>query len=309
MAAIEILFGGYQGPDSVHTRAGFLFGDKLTKALGSNVSFHFQANIVESGDKAADLLKLVEKGTLTGCYFSSSYLASRVPELGIFDQHFAIPNRKSAYRLLDGGLGARLSELVESRTGFTVLDYWDNGFRHISNRRHAIRSPSDCAGLTIRTLANENHQRVFRALGFKPKTIDVRDLPDAVENGLVDAQENPLTNIYNFGLHRWHRHITLTRHLMGVALALFNKEQVRSWPDDFRHNVQSALREATNAQRRFADDDDEICAEKLAEEGVDIQMLTVDQRNSFARKCERVVAETRAQFSEELLTLVETSLS
>ena len=59
--------------------------------------------------------------------------------------------------------------------------------------------------------------------------IDVRDLPDAVASGKVDAQENPLTNIYNFGLHKTHRTITLTGHLLGVALVLFNREAVEGW--------------------------------------------------------------------------------
>jgi TRAP-type C4-dicarboxylate transport system substrate-binding protein len=66
---------------------------------------------------------------------------------------------------------------------------------------------------------------VFRSLGLEPVTLDVRDLPQAVANLHVDAQENPLTNIYHFGLHMTHRHITLTQHLLGVALVLFKPAQ------------------------------------------------------------------------------------
>ena len=241
MKPIELRFGGYQGPASVHTRAGNIFGEALASELGDRVSVVVDSNIVERGHKAADLLSMTESGELDGCYFSSSYVASRVPELGIFDQHFVVPDRAKAYAILDGPLGERLASLVEEKTGYTVLDFWDNGFRHISNGKRPIRKPEDCQGLKLRTLANEDHQRVFRALGFEPKVIDVRDLKAAVHEGTVDAQENPLTNTYNFGLHTTHRYVTLTRHLLGVAMVLFNKEKVQSWPADFRAGVERAL--------------------------------------------------------------------
>ncbi len=309
MSPIKIRFGGYQGPASVHTRGGEVFGLALRKELGDAVEFEFDSNIVERGHKASDLLKLVESGELTGCYFSSSYLASRVPELGIFDQHFKVPDRKSAYQLLDGPLGTHLKQLVSEKTGYTVLDFWDNGFRHITTGVRPLRTPQDCTGLKLRNLDSDIHRRVFAAIGFEPMTIDVRDLPEAVKAGTVDAQENPLTNTYNFGLHTTHRYVTLTRHLMGVALALFNQEQVASWPEDVRSKVQTALRTATEAQRRFAEEDDQICAEKLTSEGVTILELSDSERSSFAQAAAPAVAKTRAQFDADLVSLFDDSLA
>lgn len=309
MTPIELRFGGYQGPASVHTRAGHVFGQKLADELGGAIDFVFDSNIVERGRKASDLLSMVEEGSLDGCYFSSSYLAGRVPELGIFDQHFVVPDRQRAYAILDGPLGSHLASLVEKKTGYTVLAYWDNGFRHISNGVHPIRSPDDCKGLKIRTLANADHQRVFRALGFEPKVIDVRDLPKAVAEGTVDAQENPLTNIYNFRLHTTHRYITLTRHLIGVAVALFNRQKVAGWPDDVRAGVKRAIRSATVAQRGFADEDDRICTEKLMADGVEIHALDAAERAAFVEATKNEVAKTRSGFSPDLVTLFDSNLA
>jgi C4-dicarboxylate-binding protein DctP len=307
--AITINFGGYQGPASVHTRAGHRFAKALNDVLGNSVEFSFDSNIVERGQKASDLLSLVESGALDGCYFSSSYLASRVPELGIFDQHFIVPDRRRAYAVLDGALGKELARLVAENTGYAALDFWDNGFRHISNGKHPLVSPRDCAGLKIRTLANDNHQRVFRALGFEPMTIDVRDLPEAVATGRVDAQENPLTNIYNFKLHKSHRYITLTRHLMGVAMVLFNKQAIASWSADFRDGVRQALRLATAAQRQLADEDDAICSDKLIAEGVEIFELDGAQRQAFVEATRAEVAQTRGSFDARLITLFDEDLA
>ena len=306
---IKIRFGGYQGDNSVHTRGAKVFCEALTRLVGDQVEVIFHQNIVQDGHKASALLSMTESGDLEGCYFSSSYLADRVPELALFDQHFAVPDRRRAYAVLDGSLGARLAAEVEANTNYAVLGYWDNGLRHISARDQAIRSLADCKGLKLRTLASEDHQRVFRALGFEPMAIDVRDLPRAVADGTVDAQENPLTNIYNFRLHDTHRTVTLTGHLLGVALVLFNKQALESWPPTVREAVRAAVTEATAAQRRFAEEDDDICAAALTADGVTLVHLTEAERGGLAAAAAPEVQKTRARFGAELIALFENDLA
>jgi C4-dicarboxylate-binding protein DctP len=305
---IELKFGGYQGDKSVHTRGGRVLAEAVAEETDGAVSLTFDENIVERGHKAAELLSMTERGELDGCYFSSSYLAKRVPELGLFDQHFVVPDRRSAYALLDGALGDRLRSEVAASTGYQVLGYWDNGLRHISSAA-PIRSVGDCRGLKIRTLANEDHQRVFRALGFDPQAIDVRDLPEAVKTGRVDAQENPLTNILNFNLHETHRHILMTRHLLGVALVLFNAARLADLNPDHRAGLQRAVDRAAAAQRRFAEEDDAICSAELRAQGVEITELDDVTRAAFAEATHADVEITRSQFAPELRELFDKELS
>ena len=306
---ITINIGGYQGDQSVHTRAVNVLCQAVERDAGDAVKINFVQNIVSQGFKAADLLSKTESGELDGCYFSSSYLTQRIPELGLFDQHFVVPDRRHAYAVLDGALGKRLALELESRTGFTALGYWDNGLRHISSAQGPIRRPSDCQGLKIRTLSNEDHQRVFRALGFQPMSIDVRDLPQAVTSHKIDAQENPLTNIYNFGLHKTHKHITLTRHLLGVAIVLFNKEKVDSWPEDIQQVVKNAVIEATAAQRKFAEDDDTVCRKAIEADGCEIITLSDDERAEFVSVTKHEVAHTIANFDASWIELFNADLA
>ncbi len=305
---IELKFGGYQGDKSVHTRGGRVLAEAVAEETGGAATLTFDENIVARGHKAADLLSMTESGELDGCYFSSSYLAKRVPELGLFDQHFVVPDRRRAYALLDGALGDRLRREVAAVTGYEVLGYWDNGLRHISSAQ-PITSVADCAGLKIRTLANDDHQRVFRALGFAPQAIDVRDLPDAVKTGKVDAQENPLTNILNFGLHETHRHILMTRHLLGVALVLFNAERLKSLAPEHRAGLQRAVDRAAEAQRQFAEDDDAICSDELRAQGVEITELDDTTRAAFADATRAEGDITRSQFAPDLRALFDRELS
>ena len=154
MTAISIKFGGYQPARSVLTRGARRIGEELKRRLGTDVMFELQENVTAAGRKAVDLLTMTESGELDLCYFSSSYLAARVPALTLFDLPFQFEGRAQSYSLIDGEAGARLAENVAAATGYRVLGFWDNGIRHISNARRAIVTPADCRGLTIRTLDN-----------------------------------------------------------------------------------------------------------------------------------------------------------
>jgi TRAP-type C4-dicarboxylate transport system substrate-binding protein len=211
---------------------------------------------------------MVEEGTIEVCYFASSYLAGRVASLGCFDKPFSVVDRARIYAELDGDLGARVAGDVAGHTGYRVLGFWDNGFRHISNRLRPIRNPGDCRGMRIRTLDNAMYQRVLSAVGFTPMVIDVKDLVRAVETHEVDAQENPLTNTMNFGLHRTHKHVSLTSHFHGVALLLANRAWFEALAPAMQLTLLAASANATAAQRQFAIAEDALCLEQLRRDGV-----------------------------------------
>jgi len=278
VGAVAIRLGGYQPPASVHNRAARLLGDALAGRLGDAVRFELDANIVASGHNAADLLDWVGSGRIEMCYFSASYLAQAAPELEALDRPFAIERREQAYALLDGALGERASAQLARARGYKVLGYFDNGFRHFTNRLRPLRRPQDCKGLRIRTLSSEAHAQVFRRLGFEPVALDVKDLVPALEAGSVDAQDNPLTNIVNFGVHHYHRYLTLSAHFWGAAALLCHGGSYARWPGQVRSAVTAAAGEAVAAQRRMAAAEDEEALAKLEAAGCEIVRLSPEER-------------------------------
>lgn len=277
---INLRIGGYQGPNSVHSRA---MNDLIAHLHGREQAgqIDFRMNVTEDGQAAADLPRMVGAGDLDLCYFSSSYLTSQIPAMNSFEMPFGSGDRDQFYALLDGSAGQHARDEAAALSPYVVLGLWDNGVRHISNRGAAIRSPSDCEGLRIRTLDNAFHQSVFRALGFTPQTIDVRDLANAVATGEVDAQENPLTNIVNFDLHKYHRYVTLTAHFFGVALLLCNRTTYANWSGEQKRVMEDAASHATSCQRRHATEEDDRCLEVLKDDGVQITELTLKERTAF----------------------------
>lgn len=267
---ITLHFAGYQPARSVHTRALHALRDCVARHANGALAITVTDSIVTAGRKAADLLAMVESGELDGCYFASSYLAARVPELGTFDQPFQAGSREEVFAGLDGDAGATLAERVAAATEYRVLGWWDNGIRHISNAIRPIRTPADCVGLRLRTLDNAQHQAAFRRLGFRPMFIDVADLPRAVAERVMDAQENPLTNLVNFNLQAHHKHVSLTGHLLGIAVLLVNRARYDALPDELRSALAVAARESEAVQRALAIAEDTECLRLLAEAGVTV---------------------------------------
>jgi len=270
MAGTTLRLGGYQAETSILTRSL----RHLAAALADPPGAHWQSEVIrdvtERGSRAADLLSMVEEGAVEICYFASSYLAGRVAPLGVFDKPFGVVDRARIYAELDGDLGARLAGDVAGHTGYRVLGYWDNGFRHVSNRLRPIRHPDDCRGMRIRTLDNAVYRQALAAMGFSPVTIDVKGLVRAVETHEVDAQENPLTNTVNFGLHRTHKHLSLTSHFYGVALLLANRAWFEGLTPAMQATLAAATADATTAQRQWAIAEDALCLARLRRDGVAI---------------------------------------
>ena len=101
------------------------------------------SNLIQAGYKAEDILTLVEDGTFTMGYQSSSYLTDRVPELGFVDLPFLFSSDVQARAAMDGALGQYLTRKTEERCNYRILGWFENGFRHISNKLKPIHLPAD----------------------------------------------------------------------------------------------------------------------------------------------------------------------
>lgn len=300
MDRIAIRFGGYQRPASIHTQAAKVFGDSLKRRLGPRIAFELEGNVLDIGHKSGDLLPMVEQGTFTMCYISTIRFSKALPEFQLFEIPFLAHDRGKIFGALDGPLGQFLKTRIHDNTPYRVLGFWDNGFRHISNSLHPIRTPTDCRGVRIRTQMSEFIGAVFRRIGFEPVALDIKLLLDSIEAGEVDAQENPLTSIYTYGIQEFHRYITLTGHLFGVVMLLCNAAAYESWPQEVRDAVRAAADEATREQRRLAAAQDAEVMKALDPEKNEVIELSDAERAAFVEAVAPLVAEYRRKLDPKL---------
>lgn len=295
--AIRLRIGGYQGENSVLTAGLRTFAEELRKAAGDIVDIEVVNDVTAHGMTAQSLFDGIESGDFDMGYMNSSYLTARVPELAVIDIPFSQSDRYAAYEALDGEAGRMLTAAIEGGTGYRVLGFWDNGFRHLTNGRRPVRTPQDCEGLIVRTLANQIYQETMSAMGLEPVVTDVRELRKAVATGRVDAQENPLTNAVVFELYRHHPYVSLTGHFFGVALLLTNAGWLRSLPPEAAQAVRQAAIAATIEQRRLAARQDTEALGVLHEHGVSVDEV---DRESFETACRGIVERELAKLDPAL---------
>lgn len=300
MQTISIRFGGYQAPASIHNRAAAFFGERLRARLGERLHFELTGNVLDLGRPSGELPCMVQRGELDFCYIATLRFARWVPDLQILELPFVVRSRTTAQRALAGELGERFAHTMERVSPFKLLGLWDNGFRHFTNRVRPIRTPADCNGLRIRTQMSELIGASLRAMGFVPIPVDIKEFTEQIAGDRFDAQENPLTNTYNFGVHRHHRYITLSGHFFGAAAMVCSQSRYASWPADVRAAVDEAAREALDYQHRLAGaEDDEILA-KIDPARNEIVRLNPTEHAQFMDAVRPVLDKYRPQFDPAL---------
>jgi TRAP-type transport system periplasmic protein len=302
-APIQIRMGGYGPASTGFSRALKLIGDRLEAEFGDRVEIKYVWNIMDLGYRAEDILWLVEHGLLTLGYQSSSYLTDRVPELGVVDLPFLFASTQAARAAMDGALGDLLARKIEERTNFRILGWFENGFRHISNRVRPLRAPADLAGLTIRVLPSKVQARTFELLGAVPMRMDLTQAIAMITAGTIDAQENPLSNTVTYGVHKFHRFHTLSGHFYISRPIFLHRTAFEAWPAELQRAMRAAVTDAVAFQRELHEEEEEAARDAIAAQGCEIVELSAEEHRAFAAAVAPLLAEARTTFGEELLAL------
>jgi tripartite ATP-independent transporter DctP family solute receptor len=300
---IQIRMGGYGPAATGFSRALKRIGDRLEGQFGDRVDIKYVWNIMELGYRAEDILWLVEHGLLTLGYQSSSYLTDRVPELGVVDLPFLFERTEQARAAIDGALGQVLARKIEERVNYRILGFFENGFRHLSNRLRTVRLPKDLAGMQIRVLPSAVQARTFELLGAIPLRLDLTEAIAAIKAGELDAQENPLSNTVTYGVHKFHRFHTLTNHFYISRPIFVHRTAFESWPADLRAAIEKAAKEAIAFQRDLHVQEEEEARRAILAEGCEIVEPGAEEHAAFVKAVAPIFAEARQQYDDGLLEL------
>jgi TRAP-type transport system periplasmic protein len=300
---ITIRMGGYGPPTTSFSRSLKLIGDTLLARFGDRISVDYVWNIMDFGHRAEEILTLVENGAMTLGYQSSSYLTDRVPELGFVDLPFLFEHREEA-RAADGELGRFLAAKIEERIDYRILGYFENGFRHISNRLRTVRTPADLNGMRIRVLPSEVQARTFELLGAVPLRWDLTEAIAAIKAGTIDAQENPFANTVTYGVHKFHRFHTVTNHFYISRPIFLNRTQFDSWPRDLQNTMREAVIKAVAFQRELAIAEDREARAAIEAEGCEITALTPAQHALFREAVDPLLREARQTYGADMFEMV-----
>jgi TRAP-type transport system periplasmic protein len=301
---IQIRMGGYGPATTGFSRALKLLGETLEAEFGARVSVKYVWNIMDLGYRAEDILWLVEDGLLSLGYQSSSYLTDRVPELGFVDLPFLFSDNKQARSAIDGALGAYLAARIEERANYRILGYFENGFRHISNRLRRVRAPADMKGLRIRVLPSEVQRRTFELLGAMPMRMDLTEAIEMIKAGTIDAQENPFANTVTYGVHGFHQFHTVTNHFYVSRPIFVHRPTFDAWPLDLREAMRRGVAAAVAMQRGLAVEEDKAARQAILSQGCEIIDPTGEEHAAFAAAVQPLLVEGRETYGRNMFDLL-----
>jgi TRAP-type C4-dicarboxylate transport system substrate-binding protein len=301
---IRIRMAGYGPPSTGFSKALQFIGDRLAAAFGTRVAVDYVFNIMDHGHKAEDILTLVENGEMTLGYQSSSYLTDRVPELGFVDLPFLFADNTQARAAMDGALGAFLARKTEARIDYRILGWFENGFRHISNRLRPIHVPADLKDMKIRVLPSEIHRRTFELLGAVAMRMDLTEAIAMIKAGTLDAQENPLANTVTYGVHKFHKFHTLTSHFYISRPIFINRTAFDAWPEDLQRAMRAAVADAVAFQRKLALEEHAQSRRIIEDAGCQIVELTAAEHATFVDAVQPLLADARKMYGAEMFNLL-----
>jgi TRAP-type transport system periplasmic protein len=300
----RIIMGGYS-PASTGFSVGLkMIGDRLQSRFGDEVEIKYVYNILDLGYRGEDIVWLVESGVLTLGYQSSSYFTERVPELGIADLPFLFSDSARARAAMDGRLGSTLTAKLEAGMNLRIAGYFENGFRHVSNRLRPIHTPADMKGMTIRVLPSKVQARTFELLGANPKIMDLTEAIEAIKAGKLDAQENPFANTVTYGVHKYHRFHSATNHFYLSRPIFVHRPTFDAWPRTLQDGLLEAVRAVIPTQRDLHEKEEADAMVAIRKEGGEILELSPSEHQAFASAVAPIYDEARAQYGRELLKLV-----
>jgi TRAP-type transport system periplasmic protein len=269
---VKLTLGHGAAPGNPRHEASVKFAETVKAKTNGRIEIQV-AHSSQLGDDAA-MVTALRSGTLDMSANSQGAVSTVVPEYGALGLPFLFSDITKAWQLLDGPIGQDLAKRSEAK-GMVVLGYWDNGIRHISNSKRPIKAPADLKGLKIRTPPDAVTVDIMQALGADPQQIKFSELYVALQQGVVDGQENPLANIASAKLYEVQKFISLTGHKYESTPFLMGKRTWDKLSAADKQVIMAAAAEATQLQRKLSKEADDKLVAEIKAKGVQID--TVDR--------------------------------
>jgi TRAP-type transport system periplasmic protein len=248
------------------------------------------------GKGEREMTEGIQQGAIDLLVTSTGPLGGFSPSINILDFPFLFRDFKHVDRVLDGAIGKKLLGDFE-KVNIEALAFWENGFRHLTNSRRPVKKVEDGKGLKIRTMENKVHLAAWKAAGFNPTPMAWGEVFTALQQGVIDGQENPIAVFYSNKL--WdagQKYFSLTAHVYSPALLLLSKKTFDAMPKEDRQLFLRTGVEVAAFQRRINRDEEEAKLAEVAKHGVTVTR-DVD-RESFRKAMAPVYSEFGGQFSK-----------
>ena len=237
------------------------------------------------GDNTA-MMEQLQFGSLDMMAPSVAALSGFTPSTAIFDLPYLFKNEAAAEEVLDGPLGDNVGKALEPQ-GFYLLGWMTQSWRHLTCNKE-VTKPADVAGIKIRTMDSKYHMAHFNTLGASAIPMAMSELYTALQQGTIDAQENPYTNIVNSRFYEVQKYVVETGHIYDACPLIISTITWKRLDDNQKKIIKEAAAEAVNWERKEVKKDDDLFREQVKKSGTTVIVLTPEQRAEFRKAAQPV---------------------
>ena len=292
----------------------FIWADLVTQRSGGRINVKvYPGSQLVGGDQTRELVAM-RQGVIDFAVFSTINIAPQVREVGLFQLPFLMPDHKAFDALLRGEVGRDIFAVMERRE-VVPLAWGENGFREISNSKRAIRTPEDLRGMKIRFAAGAIFTDIFNGLGANPVQMSFADLQPALSTGAVDGQENPINLFLAFRMDTLaQKHLTVWNYVNDPLIFTLSRTVWNSFNDADKQLVRECAEEAGRQQIALTrrglglDGADDSSMQELRRRGVEVTVLTAQEKAAFARATRPVYEKWSQTVGAELVRKAEAAV-
>ena len=300
LAQVAIKVGHDQPEPSTHHQAALKWKELVEQRTGGKLKVQvFPSSQLGSGTQ---MVEQVQAGALEVAILPTAWVAPLAPSLQVLDLPFLFPSREVAHRVIDGPAGEAIMQPLE-KVSIKGVTFWESGFKQFTGN-FPIRQPADYKGTKIRTMPAPVIQEQFKAFGAVPTMINFSELYSALQQKVVDGQENPIATIANMRFFEVQKHLTLSDHGFIAYVFMFNKPFLDNLAADQRDVLVTTAREAGQYQRELIQKAEVEHLETFKKAGLEITTLTPEQRAEFEKASRPVYDWYTAKFGNETLDLI-----
>ncbi|MFB5660465.1 TRAP transporter substrate-binding protein [Alteribacillus sp. HJP-4] len=291
-------------PSTAKGEAAEHFGELLEERTDGRMTVEIYPDSQLGSDR--EITEQMQSGTIQMNAPFTGVLPSFVPQYQVFDLPFLFDDRDHAFDSVNGELADSLNEYLTD-ADLRALGYWDGGFKHFTNSERPIESVEDMEGLSMRVSQSPLLTAQFDSWGAGGTSIDFSELYTALQQGTVDGQENPLSNIVSQNFYEVQDYMTYSAHgYMGYAL-LISESYYQELPEDLQEAVTEVAQETSEWQWEQSEQKEEEYAQTVEESDMEVTELTEEAKQGFIDASEGVYDQyvEEVEGGQEILDTIE----
>lgn len=284
------------------------FADAIAERTNGRytVEFFFDGTLGKSTD---EIIGGAQNGAFELFNLSPGSWGSYTKAFAPINIPYLFANEEVAYKFIDGPIGQKMIDDALKDTGIKILTLLPIGFRHITNNRKPIITPDDMKGLKIRTMPDPYQIACMEALGASPTPVAFSELFTALQQKLVDAQENPYINMYTSKVHEVQNYLTETNHNFTVTTISMSQKAFDKLPGDIQAIVAEEAKKSGQLSRDYLKPQEEMVKKEVEGKYLEIQTLTYDQFDAFRKKASTAWDKIQKDIGAEYFTQIQDEIT